>query len=277
MDIRLICIDMDGTLLSPDHITVSLENIRAVKAALAAGIVVVPATGRILSRLSAQLAQLPDLDWAVLCNGAQVMRLADRTLIHNLTFTPEKALSLLELAKKERIPAMVYQGEEMLISCADLAMLQAMPHQRAHMAAFLKIQKPVSDFEAYLSQNPCDIVKVNLPFIEPAQRSRLLEEWRSLPGVEMTTSMDDNLELGPLGANKGAGVLSLCRHLGLSAEQAMVIGDGENDISMFKAAGWAVAMENACESAKAAANVITASNENDGVAKAIFSVLDRQR
>ena len=70
-------------------------------------------------------------------------------------------------------------------------------------------------------------------------------------------------------AHKGAAVQKLAEELGISQAEVMAIGDNENDLTMVKYAGLGVAMANATENVKQAADVITASNEEDGVAKVI--------
>ena len=70
-------------------------------------------------------------------------------------------------------------------------------------------------------------------------------------------------------ANKGHGVTELARALGVPLEQVAVVGDGQNDVYMFKVAGLSIAVGNASDEVKQAADHVTDSNEDDGVAKAI--------
>ena len=70
-------------------------------------------------------------------------------------------------------------------------------------------------------------------------------------------------------ANKGHGVTELAKALGVPLEQTAVIGDGQNDVFMFKVAGLSIAVDNASDEVKQAADHVTASNVDDGVAKAI--------
>ena len=77
-----------------------------------------------------------------------------------------------------------------------------------------------------------------------------------------------DIELNAL-ANKGAGLLALCGHLGIDPAQAMALGDGSNDLAMIQAAGLGVAMANADPAVLAAADYVTGSNDESGVAQAI--------
>ena len=78
-----------------------------------------------------------------------------------------------------------------------------------------------------------------------------------------------NLEISSVYANKGNGLRWLAGHLGISMEQVMALGDSDNDITMLRMAGLGVAMENAAQEIKEAADEVTSSNEEDGVAQAI--------
>lgn len=81
--------------------------------------------------------------------------------------------------------------------------------------------------------------------------------------------MYNNLEINAEAATKGNALLWLADHLGIAREETMAFGDGENDISMLKAAGIGIAMGNASDQVKAAADEVTLTNEQAGVAAAI--------
>ena len=76
-------------------------------------------------------------------------------------------------------------------------------------------------------------------------------------------------EILPGGIGKGTSVAKLCEHLGIDINKTIAVGDYNNDISMFRAAKVGVAVANACEDAKKAADVITVSNEEHAIAKVI--------
>ena len=81
--------------------------------------------------------------------------------------------------------------------------------------------------------------------------------------------MSNNIEVNAKGVNKGRGLLLLGELLGIGSEEIMAVGDGSNDIAMLREAGLGVAMENATDEVKAAADVITLSNDREGAAAAI--------
>lgn len=89
------------------------------------------------------------------------------------------------------------------------------------------------------------------------------------PALLVSSSWENNIELMPAGIDKGLALRELCRELGIPLRAVMALGDYDNDLSMFACAGLAVAMGNAPEYVKAAAHAVTLTNGEDGVAHAI--------
>ena len=81
------------------------------------------------------------------------------------------------------------------------------------------------------------------------------------------------LEIIPAVINKGQGIFDVCRALGIRPEEVIAFGDAENDIPMLRAAGMGVAMGNATEAVKAAADMVTLTNNEDGIAAALEMLL----
>ena len=90
-----------------------------------------------------------------------------------------------------------------------------------------------------------------------------------IPDIEITGALSNNIEVNAKGVNKGRGLMILGELLGIHREEIMAVGDGSNDIAMLREAGLGVAMENATEAVKAAADVVTLSNDQEGAAAAI--------
>ena len=87
--------------------------------------------------------------------------------------------------------------------------------------------------------------------------------------VRATSSLYNNLEINASSATKGRALMWLADYLKIDREATMALGDGGNDLSMIQAAGIGVAMVNGLEEVKAAADFITMSNDEDGVAAAV--------
>lgn len=90
------------------------------------------------------------------------------------------------------------------------------------------------------------------------------------------SSAEDNIEVISPEADKGRALENLCKQYGISLERCIAIGDSENDLEMLRAVGMPVAMGNANDAVKAVSQYITATNVEDGVAKAIYHLLEKE-
>ena len=103
-----------------------------------------------------------------------------------------------------------------------------------------------------------DADKLQLMFADMQEMQRARKELEMIPGLVMTGSLGNNIEINAQGINKGIGMLELGRMLGITREEIMACGDGDNDLEMLKAVGLGVAMGNAEESGR---NYRMASNQ----------------
>ena len=146
---------------------------------------------------------------------------------------------------------------------------QPMPEPEKVVPSYI----PEEDFDGYIASYTGLTNKIHMFFRTVEQRDQAWELVKDEPYSIMSSTVND-LELMPPGVDKGLGMRKLAEHLGLTAEQIMTIGDGGNDVDMLRQAGIGVAMANASEEAKAAADHILAwSNDEDGVAKAVWAVI----
>lgn len=268
--IKLIAIDLDGTLLNSDK-TISERNRQALKQAKAKGIKIVLCTGRPLAAIRNYLELLDLLeegDYSITFNGGLVQKndtgeIMEKTLLpitdihdifalgHQLD-VPVDVLSdgtVYHLPSSENFPSIYSQLN---------GLLTFKPLELAQLSAIDVFNKAVIAVEeVYLDEQ---IKKIPATFYER---------------FEVIKTRSNLLEFMPKGITKAYGLSLLAKDLNLTPEQMMTIGDEENDLPMITYAGLGVAMENAVSKVKDAADVITATNDQDGVAKAIETyVLD---
>ena len=123
---------------------------------------------------------------------------------------------------------------------------------------------------AMMEAHPREIEKFSILYPTEAQRDAAWQAVaKACPQLEITSSIERNMELNALGVSKGRGLMALAERLGLARDQVMAVGDSGNDLTMLEAAGLGVAMGNATREVRHAADVITADNNHDGVAEAI--------
>ena len=275
-DIKLIVLDLDGTLLNSAK-QLSAENEAALRKAAESGVEIVPATGRFFRGMPDVVRTLPYVHYAVTINGAQVydVRL-DKTVCAS-EIPNERALKVMEYMDTLPVIYDCYMDGWgwMTRSLWEQAELYAPTKHNAEMIRNLRT--PVPELKAHIKEVGHGIQKMQAFYLDPQLRLRSMEELRELfPDMAVSSSISNNIEINSLDAQKGIALAKLAAYLGLDMSQTMAIGDDLNDLSMIKAAGVGVAMANGAPSVKAAADYITGGCDENGVAQAIEHYLWRE-
>ena len=269
-EIRLITLDLDGTLLNSRK-ELSPENAAALQWAADQGIEIVPTTGRFFGGMPEIIRNLPYLHYAITVNGAQVYDVRSDVGIAKAEIPVERAVSL--MAYLDQFPVIydcfMDNWGWMTRSLQEQADEFA-PNE--HYAKMLKeLRTPVDELKAFLTERGHSIQKAQFFAKDMALRSRMMREIPELfPDLIVSSAVVNNVEINDKNAHKGNAIRQLAAHLGLDMSQVLAFGDGSNDITMLQEAGIGVCMENGLDSVKAVADYITDSCDNDGVAKAIY-------
>lgn len=268
MDIRLIAMDLDGTALREDRCSFSPRLIAALEEAHRRGIAIVPVTGRQYDLLPPAVRGEPA--WgslAVLCNGGQIRKLNTGELLYSL-YIPKTALDQLHaLANRLKIP-LEFSREGRLHLTKDSYDAQ-LPHKDLtfHVHTILKKSGVIVESLLPLCREGI-IEKAQLPHI-PEHLRREVEQALKEIDVSAVWSSASSMEITHSEATKGNAIGQLSRLLDIPTEQILALGDSGNDISMLRRAGLGIAMGNAPEEVKAAADGVSESNYRDGAAIAI--------
>ena len=268
-DIRIIALDLDGTLLDSNK-NLSEANRAALAAAAAKGILVVPTTGRFFGMMPPAVRDLPFVRYAITVNGAQVYDRETDTAIVREELPLDKALAIMRYLDGFDVIYDCYQDNwgRMTKAMQDKAEEYAQdPH---YVKMIREFRKPYPDLKEYLAGNGRDVQKIMLFARDPAVRDRILSDIRTrFDGLAVSTSTFNNLEINTATAHKGRAIERFAAHFGWTLANCMAFGDGLNDLSMVKMAGTGVAMANAAPEVLAAADYVTLSNDADGVAAAL--------
>lgn len=194
-------------------------------------------------------------------NGGMVTDCADRETVYSKTFPLEYIPQICDEVYKTNVGINTYQGGTLIAgNCVN--------EYTEFEAKIIGLDiKKVDDFARYVN---FDINKCLLSG-DPEEVVPLLEKLKQrLDGVlGIFRSEPFFIEVVPKGIDKAASIDALLKSVGMKTEECIACGDGFNDISMIKYAGLGVAMSNACDEAKAAADLITLSNDEDGVANVV--------
>ncbi|EDP67955.1 hydrolase, haloacid dehalogenase-like family protein [Carnobacterium sp. AT7] len=262
--IKLVAIDLDGTLLNREHI-ISDENKEVIKKAKEQGVKVVLCTGRPLLGMISYLEELNLRevgDYGITYNGGLVQRTDTGEVLSKKTLTKVEIEEIFALSKEINVPCnfidleKIYEppypeGRDSLYPTVMRA-LPYVPIEMEHVSEDIAINKTVFCYE----QTSLDeaIKKIPVHFHEK---------------YTIMKSRPVLLELMPKGVDKGSGIAVLADLLGFEASEVMSLGDEANDAAMIEYAGMGVAMGNATDEIKAMAQYITKTNEEHGVAHAI--------
>ncbi len=270
-DIRLICLDMDGTLLDDDHVTVPPRNVAALRAAAERGAAVTIASGRAWSLLQGVNAQLGVTRYAVLSNGAAVLDVTTGEWLYRRPVDPAARRPILSLLLEWGLPFEVYCEGENYIQADRMEQVVS----SALSPEFAQVLRTCSHFPADLNAalEGKAVEKIHIFHVPPERRQALLDKVEAWGPLAVTTSFSENMELTAPGVNKGAAVRALCGKLGLEPEQVMAFGDAGNDVELLRWAGWSFAMDNASAEAKQAAHYTTGTNREGGVGMAVEQYL----
>ena len=268
-DIKMIGLDLDGTLLTSDK-TLTENTKRVLKAAIDQGVVVLPATGRSISGLPKELLEFPGIRYALTANGARVIDMQENKVIYENLVPYETSEKLLDImGKYDTILEVYYDG----VGFSGEAMLKRVNEflDNPAMANYVATtRRAVPDVRKMFTEKKRSSDKVQALFLNDDDKWKAWAEIEAaIPDVEITGALAHNIEVNAAGVSKGKTLVNLGKLLGISRDEIMACGDGTNDTDMIKEAGLGVAMENAVPCVKEAADVITASNDDEGVAKAI--------
>ena len=280
-DIKIIALDLDGTLLDSEK-RLSDTNRDALARAAERGVLIVPTTGRFFGMMPPAVRDLPFVRYAITINGAQVYdRETDTALVRD-EIPLDMALGIMEVLDRYDVIYDCYRQNWGWMTAA----LQDKAADYATNEHYLKMvrefRKPVPELKAHLRETAADgdVQKIMLfgrrdqgsgigdqgtgsHLVLEAIKREMAEKF---PEIKVTASTWNNIELNIKSAHKGNALKRFAEHLGFGLENCMAFGDGMNDFTMVEAAGLGIAMANAEPEVKRVAKWIAPSNDEDGVA-----------
>ena len=274
-DIRIIALDLDGTLLDSEK-RLSEVNRAALERAAERGVLIVPTTGRFFGMMPPAVRDLPFVRYAITINGAQVYDRETDTAIVRDEIPLDMALGVMEVLDHFDVIYDCYRQNWGWMTAALQEKAAGYATNEHYLKMVREFRKPVSELKAHLkaTANDGDVQKIML-FARNTQVSGLssqvldairLELAARFPEIKVTSSTWNNIELNIRTAHKGNALKRFAEHLGLGLANCMAFGDGMNDFTMVEAAGLGVAMANAEPEVKRVAKWIAPSNDDDGVA-----------
>lgn len=276
-DIRLIAIDLDGTMLTQEK-KVTEHTKEVLLQAERHGILIVPSTGRHFHGIPEEVIHLEGVRYFLTMNGAAIYDKKWDNYLYEDVMPCDFALRILkELMQYDILVDAFIRGYAYRTE-TDIRYIKELQIPDTLKEFMQKSRKEVPSLYDYIKDNRLDVHKFTLNFKpdghgDGVDRNKVLQLAEREKGLTCVCGGFHNLELTNVTATKGNALLQLSELLGIRREQVMAIGDSENDFAMLKAAGIGVAMKNADANVQKAADFVTRSNEEDGVAYIIEQYL----
>jgi len=259
---KLVAIDLDGTLLNND-LEISPRAAAAIKEAGKRGVKVTLCTGRMFASAFPYAQELGINVPLITYNGALVKNSMDGEILYERNLPLEDAKDVIKICRNYDCQLNVYYQDKLYIEDQNL--------WAKKYASRVKVPlNEVHDLLEFLTEPPIKLLAMGeedvLQLIRQELTGRQLYITRSQPYF---------LEILNVEATKGKGLQAVANRLSIDRKHILAIGDNENDIEMFRYAGFAVAMANAEEHVRMHVDYVTKTNDDDGVAEAIEKLVLR--
>ncbi|GAA4139536.1 Cof-type HAD-IIB family hydrolase [Flavobacterium chungbukense] len=261
MQYKMIVLDMDDTLLTDDH-RISDLNKKVILEAQAKGVYVVLASGRPTTAMTAYAKELQlDLNdsYMISFNGAIISRVKDDLVLFEQKLTVEQIHALYDYSVKKNTHIITYLDNE-IISETDSEYIEI------EKDITKMVHHKVSSFKEYVDRPAVKCILLQDPAYLKTVEKDLIE---AMPHLSVSTSKPFFLEVAQLGIDKAASLKLLAEKLGILQSEIIAVGNAGNDLTMIEYAGLGVWVDNVTPELRDKADLIVASNNNDGVAEVI--------
>lgn len=278
---KLIAIDLDGTLLSSNN-EISDININVLRKAQEQGHIVAICSGRAPESVHGLLNSYK-LDCPIAASNGTVVKIGEK-VIGMTSIEKEKVANICEILDREQFPFRIYTNDGIYIPSnweyrienrlSDPSIpeeYRTHPHFKRmleHPQGLVGGIKTFDDVHELLDNESLLVQKFFVLTINPEKKTKLNNLLNEVENIGITSSAPFNIEIMNKNGHKGIGLQTLAEYFNVPMENTVAIGDNFNDVPMFKAAGLAIAMENAEEDVKKVCDVTTRSNNEHGVAHA---------
>lgn len=271
MKYKLVCVDMDGTLLNSRRFVSDVSK-DTIKKAHTLGVDIAITTGRIYTNAN-YYSKLIGVKSPVIASNGAIIRGKGNEIIYKNVISIDILKSVLKLCKKFNMSINFHTNDSIL--CANKLMYIMMFGFFFKFMFKLKPEKIkiryIGDYDRFIDKLRKNNNVIKCEAIDPSagKIAAFRKEIQKINGIEIASSSKNNIEITSKSVSKGNAIKFLANYYGIKKEEIMTIGDSENDLSMIEYGGLGVAMGNGTENVKKAADYITDTNDNDGVAKAI--------
>lgn len=272
MEYKMIGLDLDGTLLKDDK-SIDAKTKEYLETLSANGVHIVPITGRPLSGIPDCVRNIKGVDYIISNNGSKTV----------LNSTNETLFSLaMDNATSKRVIESVRQTGaifEVFLNHYGYCEKFVFDHYKEVYTGtvigdyIFSSRKQVDNLLTLFDDKNAEADEVFIICKDNDDREIIKAQTDKISGIQYCMLADRFLEITKNGTDKGTALELLCNHLKIKLDKVIAFGDGENDLQFLNKAGTAVAMGNATNSVKSQADIVTDTNNNQGVLKALKNLI----
>ena len=272
MEYKMIGLDLDGTLLKDDK-SIDTKTKEYLETLSANGIHIVPITGRPLSGVPDCVRNIKGVDYIISNNGSKtVLNSTNETLF---------SLAMDNATSKRVIEAVRQTGAifEVFLNHYGYCEKFVFDHYKEVYTGtvlgdyIFSSRKQVDNLLTLFDEKNAEADEVFIICKDNDDREIIKAQTDKISGIQYCMLADRFLEITKNGTDKGTALELLCNHLKIKLDKVIAFGDGENDLQFLNKAGTAVAMGNATDSVKSQADIVTDTNNNQGVLKALKNLI----
>lgn len=272
--IKLLVFDLDGTVVwEKDHKTITEKTFEAIEYAAKKGVIVMIATGRMLSGIQDYLINNKNIKYLITTNGSKLIDLQANKILYSNPLSFEKVQ---ELAKKADDLGLFYELYCDGKSYAPRKNKENILSFNIHKEWFDMLNNrpiPFETLEELILVNKKEVEKFNMLSIPYDMYDKVWEEFSKIKGINQVSSIKINIEINNETTSKWSAIKVLAKELDIKENEIMAIGDSGNDYEMIKNSGIGVAMGNGFDEVKEVAKFITECDDKDGFAKAVYKFI----
>ncbi|MCM1174849.1 MAG: Cof-type HAD-IIB family hydrolase [Blautia sp.] len=271
--VRCVALDLDRTVLNKEG-RLSAGNRKALAEIIAAGVHVIIASGRAFDTLPRDMVELPGVEYAITLNGAAMYHVPTGKCLKRYRLSEKAADAIMSATEKAGVTyeafigGAAYAGKDFL---EDPEAFGVTPQAVSYVRT---TRRGVDDIVRFIYENRRRLDSMDMIVRDEEQQRKV---WSAVADatdeVYITSSIRNLVEVADKNAGKKAGLAFFAELLGLQREETAAFGDADNDIDMIRYAGCGIAMANASEACRKAADFITGHHDEDGVAEGLKNIL----
>lgn len=262
--IKLVGVDLDGTLLTDDK-TLCDGTVDMINSLSKRGIHFVPITGRPFSGIPTCIKEIDKIEYAITSNGSQIIEMKSEKSIFSFPISNEKTLEIINILEADDCMYEAFADNVGYIKKEEFEQHKKRFSGTPFGEYLFASRRVVPSIKALFDGTEKQADEIFILCDSAEIRDNLARKMDKISGIQLCLIADKFLEITKENVDKGEALATLCNHLCIDLGNTIAFGDGENDLQFLTRAGVAVAMENAVPCVKEKADIITKSNNNNGV------------